>query len=226
MGLSLPGSRPVGSNPVSDDCRLYHPGHARDCPATRCIKTPASSRSPVCGKLEGKPLNCPNTFRDRRGTVLAFRPIRPHDVDAIQRLFKRLSPEEIRMRFQYARNELPDQEARRLCTLDPSCEAAFVLMDFSVMPEEMRGVGRIYVDDSSCAAEYAVLVEHRWTGRGLGAFLMSQLVAECRRRGLREMYGQVLVENRPMLDLCRDLGFQRRLMPDEPGTAILTLKLD
>lgn len=171
-------------------------------------------------------LNIDNSFRDRRGAFLAFRAIRPDDVDAIQRLFKRLSPEEIRMRFQYARNTLPESEARRLCTLDPACEAAFVLMDYAVTPEEMRGVGRIYVDVASRSAEYAVLVEQRWTGRGLGAFLMSQLVGECRRRKLGEMFGQVLIENRPMLDLCRELGFKRRLMPDEPGTAIMTLQLD
>jgi acetyltransferase len=147
-------------------------------------------------------------------------------VHAIRRLFKRLSPEEIRMRFQYARNELPEWEARRLCTLDPECEAAFVLMDPSVDPQEMRGVGRIYADAATRTAEFAVLVEHNWTGRGLGAFLMHQLVAECRRRGLHKLFGQVLVENRPMLDLCRDLGFQRHLMHEEPGTSILTLQLD
>lgn len=130
------------------------------------------------------------------------------------------------MRFMYARNELSVPAAQRLCTLDPSHEAAFVLMDPSTTPEEMRGVGRIYADPVARSAEFAVLVEHGWTGRGLGAFLINQLVAESRRRGLEEMYGQVLIENRPMLDLCRELGFRRRLMPGEPGEALISLRLD
>ena len=45
------------------------------------------------------------------------------------------------------------------------------------------------------------------------------------RRGLAELWGYVLLENRPMLELCRELGFTQRLMPDEPGTAQITLKL-
>jgi RimJ/RimL family protein N-acetyltransferase len=168
---------------------------------------------------EGEP------FRSRDGRALQFRPIRPDDVDALSRLFKRLSPEEIRMRFLYALNELSHVAAQRFCTLESAHEAAFVLMDHSVEPAEMRGVGRIYADETTRSAEFAVLVERSWTGRGLGAFLIRQLIAECRRRDLDEIWGQVLIENRPMLDLCEELGFHRRLMADEPGTALITLQL-
>jgi hypothetical protein len=28
-----------------------------------------------------------------------------------------------------------------------------------------------------------------------------------------------------MLDLCHELGFTQRMVPDEPGTALITLKL-
>jgi len=167
-----------------------------------------------------------STFRARDGSELDFRPIRPDDVDAIQRLFLRLSPEEIRMRFQYGIGYLSPRAARRFCELDPALEAAFVLMDPGAEPAEMRGVGRIYADAATRSAEFAVLVERAWTGRGLGAFLMRQLIDECRRRELDEIWGQVLLENRPMLDLCRDLGFKRLRPQTEPGTALISLRLD
>ncbi len=165
-------------------------------------------------------------FRTRDGAMLCFRPIQSGDSAAMLRLFHRLSPDEIRMRFQYALHDLTTSAADRLCAIDTTREAAFVLMDPATDPTEMRGVGRIYIDREGETAEFAVLVERGWSGRGLGAHLIGHLVAECRRRDLRSLYGQVLVENRPMLDLCRDLGFRRRLMPDEPGTAIITLQLD
>jgi acetyltransferase len=54
---------------------------------------------------------------------------------------------------------------------------------------------------------------------------MQRLVDDCRRRGLHEIWGYVLLENRPMLHLCKELGFVRRLPPDEPGTTQISLQL-
>jgi acetyltransferase len=93
------------------------------------------------------------------------------------------------------------------------------------VPGEIRGVGRIYVDESADSAEFSIVVEQDWTRLGLGAMLMQHLVDECRRRGLSEIWGYVLLENRPMLQLCRELGFVQRLLPDEPGTAQISLAL-
>lgn len=166
-----------------------------------------------------------NIFVARDGSQLHVRPILAADVDAIQRMFGRLSPQEIHLRFQYGIRHLSARAARRLCELDTAQEAAFVLMDRNVEPNEIRGVGRIHADAATRSAEFAVLVERAWTGRGLGAFLMQRLIEECRQRELDELWGQVLVENRPMLDLCRQLGFARRRTPSEPGTALIALHL-
>ena len=163
--------------------------------------------------------------RTQDGRVLVLRSIEPGDVAAMQRCFTRLSPEDIRRRFLHAMSELPTPMAQRLCRIDPLLETAHVLMDESMRPAEMRGVGRIFVDEATDTAEFSVLVEHAWSRIGLGALLMQRLVDDCRRRGLYELWGYVLQENRPMLQLCRELGFSQRMMPDEPGTAQITLKL-
>ncbi|MDI3261655.1 MAG: GNAT family N-acetyltransferase [Fulvimonas sp.] len=159
------------------------------------------------------------------GRPLWLRPIDPGDVAAMRRCFKRLSPEEIRRRFLHAMAELPEPMAQRLCRIDPARETAFVLMDDTTDPQEMRGVGRIYVDETTHGAEFSVLVEHDWARKGLGALLMRRLVEDCRRRGLDEIWGYVLLENRPMLHLCKELGFTRRFCPDEPGVIQLALLL-
>lgn len=161
----------------------------------------------------------------RDGRELWLREIAPGDVAALQRCFARLSPEDIRRRFLHAMSELPEPMAQRMCHTNPARETALVLVDESVRPAEIRGVGRIYVDESADSAEFSVVVEHDWGRIGLGALLMQRLVDDCRRRGLAELWGYVLLENRPMLELCRELGFTRRLMADEPGTAQITLRL-
>lgn len=161
----------------------------------------------------------------RDGRALLLRTIEPDDVAAMQRCFARLSPQDIRRRFLHAVSELSAPMAQRLCRIDPARETALVLMDASVQPAEMRGVGRIYVDEVARNAEFSVLVEQAWSHRGLGALLMQRLVDDCRRRGLDELWGYVLMENRPMLELCRELGFTARMLPDEPGIAQITLAL-
>ncbi|MFC4527847.1 GNAT family N-acetyltransferase [Dyella halodurans] len=163
--------------------------------------------------------------RTHDGRELRLRDIEPGDVAALKRQFARLSPEDIRRRFLHSMSELPDSMAQRLCRIDPAIESAFVLVDETVTPAEIRGVGRIYVDEAADSAEFSVLVEHDWARVGLGVLLMQRLVADCRRRGLHEIWGYVLLENRPMLQLCKDLSFTRRLLPDEPGTTQISLRL-
>lgn len=159
------------------------------------------------------------------GRALWMRAIEPHDVDALQRCFSRLSPQDIRRRFLHAMTVLPPTMARSFCQSDPAVETALVLLDRNAQPEEMRGVGRIYVDPHAQSAEFSVLVEQAWSRLGLGALLMQRLVEDCRRRGLVEIWGYVLLENRPMLTLCRHLGFVQRLALDEPGVVQIALQL-
>ncbi|HUB89097.1 MAG TPA: GNAT family N-acetyltransferase [Dyella sp.] len=159
------------------------------------------------------------------GRELILRSIEPGDVAAVQRCFKRLPAQDVRRRFMHAMSELPAPMAQRLCRIDPELEAAFVLIDETVKPAELRGVGRVFVDRAANTAEFSVLVEHEWTRIGLGALLMQRLVNECRRRGLDEIWGYVLMENRPMLQLCKELGFVATMVPGEGSTAQIRLKL-
>lgn len=163
--------------------------------------------------------------QSHNGHELLLRSIQPDDEDAIKRCFARLSPQDIRRRFLHAMAALPEPMAQRLCSIDPAIETALVLVDHAVRPAEIRGAGRIYVDHVATSAEFSVLVEHDWARLGLGALLMQRLVEDSRRRGLVELWGYVLLENRPMLSLCRTLGFVQRSLLDEPGVAQIALPL-
>jgi GNAT superfamily N-acetyltransferase len=192
-------------------------------PSRHAALPPRSSERFIRPRVASSPQG--EQVRTQDDRQLALRPIEACDVAAMQRCFTRLSPEDIRRRFLHAMSELPAPMAQRLCRINPALETAYVLMDESVQPAEMRGVGRIYVDEATDSAEFSVLVEQDWSRLGLGALLMQRLVDDSRRRGLAELWGYVLLENRPMLQLCRELGFVQRMMPDEPGTALIALKL-
>ena len=46
-----------------------------------------------------------------------------------------------------------------------------------------------------------------WNGRGLGYPLVTRLIDVARKQGIGELVGEVLRENEPMLQICRELGF-------------------
>jgi acetyltransferase len=45
---------------------------------------------------------------------------------------------------------------------------------------------------------------------------MQKLIEYGRQRGVGEIFGHVLRENRSMLDMCDDLGFTRHSIKDDP----------
>jgi GNAT superfamily N-acetyltransferase len=57
-------------------------------------------------------------------------------------------------------------------------------------------------------ADFAVVVADRWQGVGIGRQLVSDLLALARAAGFRRMEGDVLSENRPMLQLLQRAGFR------------------
>jgi GNAT superfamily N-acetyltransferase len=162
----------------------------------------------------------------RDGRILLLREIYAGDVLALQRGFARLSPEEVRMRFLHPLTELPHEFAVRLTDLDPATSVAFVFIDLPDEPErEIRGVARAYVDPTTLSAEFAIVVQHQYTGQGLGKRLMKHLIATCRARGAIEVWGDVLLENSTMLRLCEELGFTRHSTVGDPGIVQMRLTL-
>ena len=56
--------------------------------------------------------------------------------------------------------------------------------------------------------------------------LMTKLIEEARRRGLKEMEGFVLTQNAPMLRLAKRLGFSVEYAPGEASVRICRMTLD
>jgi acetyltransferase len=57
-------------------------------------------------------------------------------------------------------------------------------------------------------AEFDVMIRSDLKGHGFGYALMSALISEARARGLAEIFGYILMENHPMLQMVDELGFK------------------
>ena len=157
---------------------------------------------------------------------LWLRSIVPADEPALQRLFSRLTPTEIRRRFLYSLGSLPTEMARRLCAPDGQVEQALVIAD-SALPgqRELHGVGRMYMDEHTLSAEFALLVERNHTGLGLGRHLLLALMATARTRGMRELWSHVAHDNIPMLRLARSMGGEQQPVDGDPGVVRVRIAL-
>jgi acetyltransferase len=161
-----------------------------------------------------------------RDGELLLRAIHADDVAALQRGFDHLSPEEVRMRFLHPLTDLPDPIARRLCDLDARTGVAFILIDPPpAHAPEIHAVARAYIDPATLAAEFALIVQQRYSGQGFGKLLLRRVIDACRERGATELWGDVFIDNGPMLALCEQLGFKRRSLEHEPGVVRVTLDL-
>lgn len=160
------------------------------------------------------------------GQNMLIRPIRPEDEPALQKLFASLSIEEIRLRFLHAMRSLSHKMAARLTQIDYDREMALVLCDpDAASAPDLYGIVRLAADPDNERAEYAILIRHDLTGLGLGPMLMRRIINYAKNKGIGELYGEVLPDNRPMLRLCEAFGFKRRRDPDDPELVLVSLPL-
>lgn len=165
------------------------------------------------------------TLKDGRHRWL--RPIRPEDEPRLQAAFQRLTPEDIRLRFHYVMRALPHSFAARLSQIDYDREMALVLAEDGTPGQaDIHGVIRLIADPDNERAEFAIIVEASHRGQGLGRYLMQRILDYARGRGIRQVFGEVLAENRAMLELSRALGFSVASSPDDPGVMRVTVQLD
>jgi acetyltransferase len=159
------------------------------------------------------------------GLEVMLRPIRPEDEPALREAFKKLSPEDVRLRFFTPIRELSHQFAARLTQIDYNREMALVATTPD-KPEDLLGVVRIAMDPDNRRGEYAVVVRSDLKGRGLGYLLMERIIAYARARGTAEVVGDVLAENRGMLEMCKELGFDQHHDPEDPQLVHVRLTLN
>ena len=142
---------------------------------------------------------------EHRGQKLRIRPIRPDDEGLLQAFTKRLTPEDVRLRFFGPVRELTHEMAARLTQIDYDRAMAFLLLD----GKELLGVGRLAADPGFEQAEFALVVASDRQGRGYGALLLNHVLRYGKSRGVKRVIGHVLRENSKMLGLAKHLGFRR-----------------
>ncbi len=161
------------------------------------------------------------------GQEMLLRPIQPEDEPALVRLFESLTDEERYMRFFSPMPKFPHQLAARMSQIDYDREMALLIAERKPPGQaEIVGGARIAGDPNNERAEFGISVRHDYAGQGLGTRLMHAIIDYTRSRGYREIYGEIMAQNQPMLRICRELGFTIKSSPEGPAIRRATLALE
>jgi acetyltransferase len=160
------------------------------------------------------------------GRELLLRPVRPEDEPAVREMFTKMAPEDIRMRFFAPMASLSHAVAARMTQIDYDREMGLMLAEPGVAGRsEIFGGVRIAADPDGERAEYAITLRSDMAGKGLGPMLMKRIIDYSRQRGIREIFGDVLRENKPMLKVCELFKFEQHVHKDDPSIIEVTLRL-
>jgi acetyltransferase len=146
---------------------------------------------------------------DRHPVLL--RPIRPEDEPRLRAFYARATPHDMRLRFFFARREVPHSELARYSQIDYDREMTFVAIAQDAANghagEDLLGDARAVCDPDNERAEFAIQVAAAWQRKGLGRALMAKLLRHLRSRGVKQVFGECLRSNDGMVALARSTGF-------------------
>jgi acyl-CoA hydrolase/GNAT superfamily N-acetyltransferase len=146
-----------------------------------------------------------NTLRD--STEIFFRPVKPTDEAALSEMLYSLSTSSLRRRFFTHTQTFPHKDVQRLTNLDYKNELAIVGVVPGPSGGDIVAIAQYFLDPKTRSAEVAFIVQDEWQAKGMGAFLLSYLTRIAIQRGIKRFYATVLPENKAMLNIFYNCGY-------------------
>jgi acyl-CoA hydrolase/GNAT superfamily N-acetyltransferase len=150
------------------------------------------------------------TFKTAEGPMeVQFRLIRPDDTDRIKELFYDLSEESIYFRFLTPLKSLRRQTLQDFYNVDQASDISVVAVVKSGEEgetERIIGAGRYLLNRSTNEAEFALLVQDEFQGKGIGTFLLNHLMRIAKSKGVEAFIAFVHPQNQPMIRFIHRTG--------------------
>jgi RimJ/RimL family protein N-acetyltransferase len=135
-----------------------------------------------------------------------LRPLHPSDMRALQEFFYSHDEETVRLRYGYQRDRMTGESAYKLTAVDQRRDLALGIFEEIHGRQELRAIGRYYLDDDGKSAEVAFVVHEATRHSGMAGYLLGELAAIAKRRGVISFWASVLPDNRAMAGLFLAAG--------------------
>ncbi len=155
-----------------------------------------------------------------------FRAIHPTDEALLHAFFYSLSQRSIYYRFMAPLRKLSQQMKREIIFVNHHTEAMMTGITKVGDDEKMVALGGYYQESPGCnRAEVALAVLDEWQGKGIGRFLLTELISLARHNGLSGLTATVLPANRAMQVVFGQCGLNTRRHLEE-GVFLYELDFD
>jgi len=146
------------------------------------------------------------------GGIVHLRPILPSDAEALVRFHAGLSERTRYLRYFGPYPRIPARDLERFTTVDHHKRVGLICL----LGGEIVAVGRYEglpgpggrESETPTSAEVAFVATDSHQGRGLGSILLEHLAAAAKENGVRRFEAEVLSENRAMVRVFRQAGYQ------------------
>ncbi|MEI7637445.1 MAG: GNAT family N-acetyltransferase [Syntrophus sp. (in: bacteria)] len=143
----------------------------------------------------------------KSGFKIFFRPVKISDEPLLKDFIYSLSDNSLYRRFISVRKDMPHERLQEFVVIDYTKETAIVATVGNEDNQEIVGVGRYFIDESRHSAEVAFAVRDEYHKRGIGTELLAYLTYLAKRQGLLGFTAEVLADNKPMLHVFENGGF-------------------
>jgi acyl-CoA hydrolase/GNAT superfamily N-acetyltransferase len=143
----------------------------------------------------------------KTGFPLFLRPVKITDEPLLKDFFYSLSDRSLHRRFLSWRTDIPHERLQDFVVIDYTKEISILAMMGSEENRVILGIGQYGIDEATHTAEVALVVRDDYQGRGIGSELLSYLTYLAKREGLLGFTAEVLMDNKPMLQVFEQGGF-------------------
>jgi serine phosphatase RsbU (regulator of sigma subunit)/RimJ/RimL family protein N-acetyltransferase len=169
----------------------------------------------------------PNTHcRTINGKELRFRPVSPDDQDRLLHFLNALSYSTRYLRFGSGCLSFTADQTARFCDPSPQEWRRFIVVTDDAGTERQVASASYYIQEDQENCDLTILVADEWHGSRLAHWLLTNVLDDARRCGLRRVIAQILGTNQRMIRFAQRHGFavtpETRLAPIK----ILVLLLD
>lgn len=155
-------------------------------------------------------------FQERRFLV---RPLHPSDMRALQEFFYSHDEHTVRLRYGYQRDSMSGESAYKLAAVDQRRDLALGIFEEIRGRQELRAIGRYYLEEDDQRAEVAFVVHEATRHFGMAGFLLGELAEIAKRRRVSKFWASVLQDNRAMAGLFIAAGGKEtKPSPDDERT--------
>ena len=148
-----------------------------------------------------------DVLRSRHGQAVTVRFVEPRDAEALQNYFRSLTTRSRYNRFLGAASELPAsllEDFIHIGEADRFSVVATMLVDGR---ETIVGEARYAFDSDNASIEFALSIDDRWQGHGIGKALLKNLECRAASFGATRVFGYTLRSYDAMIALARKAGY-------------------